>query len=161
MLLLLHHRLAQPCQCIPQVVYRLTNRFRLHLHQVDVFRIARLRLQIQLMQCRATSECQMLCQKRILIYRNQCPTDDQVLLHLSQTSPWSNLAPLCDKRPLYHNSSISISWFTITFHFLSTSAPSVATPILRGTAFIFSPSSRIKPYNPSATSCSSNTKSSK
>ena len=53
--------------------------------------------------------------------------------------PRYNRTPLGYECSLYHKSSISMSWFTTTFHFLSTSASSNDAPSLSGTAFIFMP----------------------
>ena len=54
--LLLDDGFAQPGEDFAQMVYRLFDGFGIHLDQVDVFRIAGLRLQIEFVQRRATTE---------------------------------------------------------------------------------------------------------
>ena len=96
MLLLLHHRLAYPRECIPQVGYRLLDWLRLHLHQVDVLRITRLRMQIQFPQCRAAPESQVRGKERIIVNRAQDPADEQILLNELIRHPRSRVGPRCN-----------------------------------------------------------------
>ena len=55
---------------LPQMVNRLLDGLCLHLHQVDVLRVSGLWPQIQLAQCRAATERQMLRTKCIAINRH-------------------------------------------------------------------------------------------
>ena len=63
------------------MVYRLLNGLGIHLNQVDVFRVAGLRLQIEFVQRRATTEGEMFLQEGVAVYRHQRPADNQILLH--------------------------------------------------------------------------------
>lgn len=160
-LLLLDDGFAQPGEGFAQMVYRLLNGLGIHLNQVDVFRVAGLRLQIEFVQRRAATEGKMLLQEGTAVYRHQRPADNQILLHQTRRRPRYNRTPLGYECSLYHKSSISISWFTTTFHFLSTSASSTDAPSLSGTAFIFIPPDFIRASRPSAMSSSSSTQSSR
>lgn len=152
---------AQPGEGFAQMVYRFFYGFGVHLDQVDVFRIAGLRLKVELVQRRATTEGEVFLQEGVAVYRYQRPADNQILLHQTRRRPRYNRTPLGYECSLYHKSSISISWFTATFHFLSTSASSTDAPSLSGTAFIFIPPDFIRASRPSAMASSSSTQSSR
>ena len=66
----------------------------------------------------------------------------QILFDLFGLCPWNMFAPFSDCKFRYH-SSISISWLMITFHFLSTSQPSVGLFILNGIFLNLSPATSI------------------
>lgn len=55
------------------MVHRLLDELGVHLNQVDVFRLAGLRLQIEFVQSRAASEGKMLLQEGVAEYRHQRP----------------------------------------------------------------------------------------
>ena len=158
-LLLLHHRCAQPSQRIAQVVDGLLDGFSLYLYQVYVLRIAGLRSQIQLAQRGTATESQVLFQERIAIDAHQRTADDQVLLDELILHPRGLFAPLCYISYEYHNSSISIISFTMIFHFALRSQASLFFPVFSGTYCSTAPELFNSPFTCSAASFSSNTSS--
>lgn len=110
-----HSGFAQKSQRSLQSLYRFLDRFSSHLNQIDVLRVAWLRLDLEFVQGSSTAKRQTACEPILREDLGHRTANDQILFHLFLVGPRHVLTPCSDVRLRNHGSG-SISRFTTTFH---------------------------------------------